>query len=124
MGSSKIREPLTPGHEASGVVAKVGQGVTRVKEGDKVAINPSHPCGKCDNCRDGRENLCREMRFLGSVACSRTYRACSDRSRRAAGTLLARARLVCKRFDFALLCYSALGIGIDTERDTLRSARS
>lgn len=68
VGSFAIREPLTPGHEASGVVAKVGAGVTRVKEGDKVAINPSHPCGKCDNCRDGRENLCREMRFLGSAS--------------------------------------------------------
>jgi L-idonate 5-dehydrogenase len=68
VGSFKIREPLTPGHEASGVVAKIGAGVTRVKEGDKVAINPSHPCGKCDNCRDGRENLCREMRFLGSAS--------------------------------------------------------
>ncbi|MEO7135158.1 MAG: L-idonate 5-dehydrogenase [Vicinamibacterales bacterium] len=68
VGSFKIREPLTPGHEASGVVAKVGDGVTRLKEGDKVAINPSHPCGKCDNCRDGRENLCREMRFLGSAS--------------------------------------------------------
>ncbi|MEO7760814.1 MAG: L-idonate 5-dehydrogenase [Casimicrobiaceae bacterium] len=68
VGSFKIREPLTPGHEASGVVAKVGPGVTRVKEGDKVAINPSHPCGQCDNCRDGRENLCRSMRFLGSAS--------------------------------------------------------
>ncbi len=68
VGSFAIREPLTPGHEASGVVAKVGAGVTRVKEGDKVAINPSHPCGQCDNCRDGRENLCRSMRFLGSAS--------------------------------------------------------
>jgi L-idonate 5-dehydrogenase len=68
VGSFAIREPLTPGHEASGVVAEVGPGVTRVREGDKVAINPSHPCGKCDNCRDGRENLCREMRFLGSAS--------------------------------------------------------
>ena len=68
VGNFTLREPLTPGHEASGVVAKVGAGVTRVREGDKVAINPSHPCGKCDNCRDGRENLCREMRFLGSAS--------------------------------------------------------
>jgi L-idonate 5-dehydrogenase len=68
VGSFRIREPLTPGHEASGVVAKAGPGVTRVKEGDHVAINPSHPCGKCDNCRDGRENLCRQMRFLGSAS--------------------------------------------------------
>jgi L-idonate 5-dehydrogenase len=57
VGNFVIREPLTPGHEASGVVAKAGPGVTRVREGDHVAINPSHPCGQCDNCRDGRENL-------------------------------------------------------------------
>ena len=68
VGSFLIREPLTPGHEASGVVAKIGAGVTHVKEGDKVAINPSHPCGQCDNCRDGRENLCRNMKFLGSAS--------------------------------------------------------
>ena len=68
VGSFVIREPLTPGHEASGVVAKTGAGVTRVKEGDKVAINPSHPCGQCDNCRDGRDNLCRNMKFLGSAS--------------------------------------------------------
>jgi len=68
VGNFEIREPLTPGHEASGVVARVGAGVTRVREGDKVAINPSHPCGQCDNCRDGRENLCRQMRFLGSAS--------------------------------------------------------
>lgn len=68
VGSYAIREPLTPGHEASGVVIKVGAGVTRVREGDKVAINPSHPCGKCGACRDGRENLCRKMRFVGSAS--------------------------------------------------------
>ena len=68
VGSFVIREPLTPGHEASGVVAKAGAGVRRVKEGDKVAINPSHPCFGCDNCRDGRENLCRNMKFMGSAS--------------------------------------------------------
>jgi L-idonate 5-dehydrogenase len=68
VGNFVIREPLTPGHEASGVVAKVGPGVARVKEGDHVAINPSHPCFHCDNCRDGRENLCRNMKFMGSAS--------------------------------------------------------
>ena len=67
-GSFVIREPLMPGHEASGVVAKVGAGVTRVKVGDKVAVSPSHACGRCDYCREGREQLCRNMRFLGSAS--------------------------------------------------------
>ena len=67
-GSFVVREPLIPGHEASGVVAKVGAGVTRVKSGDKIAVSPSHACGQCDYCREGREQLCRNMRFLGSAS--------------------------------------------------------
>jgi len=67
-GSFVIREPLIPGHEASGVVAKVGPGVTRVKPGDKIAVSPSQACGQCDYCREGREQLCRNMRFLGSAS--------------------------------------------------------
>jgi L-idonate 5-dehydrogenase len=67
-GSFVIREPLIPGHEASGVVAKVGPGVTRVEPGDKIAVSPSHACGHCDYCREGREHLCRNMRFLGSAS--------------------------------------------------------
>jgi L-idonate 5-dehydrogenase len=63
-----IREPLIPGHEASGVVAKIGPGVTRVRAGDKIAVSPSHACGHCDYCREGREHLCRNMRFLGSAS--------------------------------------------------------
>lgn len=67
-GSFVIREPLTPGHEASGVVAAVGAGVNRVKRGDKVALSPSHACGRCSYCREGREELCTAMRFLGSAS--------------------------------------------------------
>jgi L-idonate 5-dehydrogenase len=67
-GSFVVREPLIPGHEASAVVARVGAGVTRVKVGDKVAVSPSHACGGCDYCRDGREQLCTNMKFLGSAS--------------------------------------------------------
>ncbi len=68
VGNFMIREPLTPGHEASGVVAGIGAGVTTVKVGDRIAINPSRPCGNCPGCREGRENLCRNMKFLGSAS--------------------------------------------------------
>lgn len=68
VGNFVIREPLTPGHEASGIVAAVGAGVTRVAEGDRIAINPSSPCGHCPACREGRENLCHNVRFLGSAS--------------------------------------------------------
>ncbi len=68
VGAFVVREPLVPGHEASGIVDTVGSAVTRVKPGQKVAINPSHPCGRCDYCRSGRGNLCRSMFFLGSAS--------------------------------------------------------
>jgi L-idonate 5-dehydrogenase len=68
VGAFVIREPLVPGHEASGIVQAVGSDVTRVQPGDRVAINPSHPCGHCDYCRAGRGNLCRKMYFLGSAS--------------------------------------------------------
>ena len=67
-GSFVVREPLIPGHEASAVVAGIGTGVTRVKVGDKVAVSPSHACGRCEACREGREQLCSNMRFLGSAS--------------------------------------------------------
>ncbi|MBP6544769.1 MAG: L-idonate 5-dehydrogenase [Piscinibacter sp.] len=68
VGAFVLREPLIPGHEASGIVLRVGSAVTRVKPGDKVAVNPSHACGQCDYCLGGRFNLCRRMFFLGSAS--------------------------------------------------------
>lgn len=68
VGAFVVREPLVPGHEASGIVDAVGSEVSRVAVGDRVAINPSHPCGRCDYCRAGRGNLCRRMFFLGSAS--------------------------------------------------------
>ena len=67
-GSFVVREPLIPGHEASAVVEAVGPGVTRVSKGDKVAVSPSHACGRCEGCRSGREQLCSNMKFLGSAS--------------------------------------------------------
>jgi len=67
-GNFIVREPLIPGHEASATVAAIGEGVTRVAVGDKVAVSPSHACGRCDYCREGREHLCNSMRFLGSAS--------------------------------------------------------
>ena len=67
-GIFAFRAPFIPGHEASGVVDAIGARVTRVKPGQKVAVNPSHPCGHCNYCREGRGNLCPQMVFMGSAA--------------------------------------------------------
>ncbi len=59
--------PFGPfGHECAGDVVAVGRGVQRVHEGDAVIPTPTAPCGRCDACRRGRENLC-ETQFDGIV---------------------------------------------------------
>ena len=65
IGSQEVKFPFTVGHEGSGLVVETGTQVSRVKQGDKVAIEPSLPCGHCDQCRAGRTHTCRNIRFLG-----------------------------------------------------------
>lgn len=61
------RQPgIIMGHEASGVVSAAGEGVTRWKPGDRVAINPQICCGHCEMCRQGYYNLCNNMLLIGS----------------------------------------------------------
>jgi uncharacterized zinc-type alcohol dehydrogenase-like protein len=53
--------PLVPGHEIVGRVSAVGPQVTRFKEGDRVAVGCMvDSCQRCDQCRKGEEQLCRE----------------------------------------------------------------
>lgn len=58
--------PVLLGHECSGEVIKVGKNVTNLKVGDKVAIEPQIPCGKCEFCKEGRYNLCEKLLFMAS----------------------------------------------------------
>lgn len=68
VGDFMLREPLVLGHEISGTIERIGASVTGIKVGDRVAVDPSRPCLSCDYCREGRSNLCRNMRFFGSAA--------------------------------------------------------
>jgi L-iditol 2-dehydrogenase len=65
IGSQIVEFPFTIGHEAAGIVEKIGKAVTRVKAGQKIAIDPAVSCGHCDQCLAGREHTCRELLFLG-----------------------------------------------------------
>ncbi len=56
--------PLALGHEPGGVVTAIGEGVTGFEIGDKVSIEPAVPCGKCEDCRKGHYNLCKNVRML------------------------------------------------------------
>ena len=67
-GDIKIKEPLTQGHESSGVVAAVGEDVESLKEGDRVALEVGVPCETCEHCREDHYNVCTKMRFRSSAA--------------------------------------------------------
>ncbi len=62
----RARPPVTLGHEFSGEVAGVGQGVTQWREGDRVTCETeAHSCGACAYCRAGQSNLCPERLAYG-----------------------------------------------------------
>lgn len=63
---AKAKMPLIPGHEVTGHVAKIGQGVSNLKEGDAVGVPwINHTCGHCELCLTGWENFCRQQQSTG-----------------------------------------------------------
>jgi L-iditol 2-dehydrogenase len=58
--------PMTLGHESSGVVQAVGEGVTKLVVGDRVALEPGVPCGSCEFCKAGRYNICQSVKFAAT----------------------------------------------------------
>jgi len=65
IGSQVVEYPFTVGHEGSGIVEQVGKGVSKLKPGDRIAIDPAMPCWECDQCKSGRFHTCRRLKFLG-----------------------------------------------------------
>ena len=65
VGHSIAQFPMILGHEPVGEIAAVGAGVTTHAVGDRVAIEPSIVCGKCEYCLGGRPNNCVEGVFMG-----------------------------------------------------------
>lgn len=66
-GTVRVRQPIILGHEVAGTIAALGAGVEGLREGDRVAINPSNPCGECEYCARAEPQHCLEMRFWGSA---------------------------------------------------------
>jgi len=60
IGDARVERPLVLGHEFAGIV----EGGPR--HGERVAVDPAMPCGRCASCRAGHHNLCPDVRFAGS----------------------------------------------------------
>jgi len=67
-GDFVVSSPLILGHEVAGEVVEVNGEAGGLKPGDRVAVNPSRWCGACSYCREGRENLCDNIYFMGSAS--------------------------------------------------------
>ena len=74
IGDAVVTEPLILGHEFAGLIAEVGDGVTNIKPGDRVAVEPAIPCYKCDMCAAKDYNLCRNIEFCGTPPYNGAFR--------------------------------------------------
>ncbi|KAL0937874.1 sorbitol dehydrogenase [Colletotrichum truncatum] len=66
-GDILVREPLTLGHESSGIVTAISSDVTNLAVGDHVALEVGQPCEACELCAAGRYNICKGMKFRSSA---------------------------------------------------------
>ena len=66
IGDWVVEGSIILGHEVAGRVREIGSGVTRVRVGDRVAIEPGTPCRDCRDCMAGRYHLCRDLKFLAT----------------------------------------------------------
>ncbi|WP_413989331.1 L-idonate 5-dehydrogenase [Labrys okinawensis] len=66
-GTVRLKQPMILGHEVSGVISELGEGVSGLTLGQLVAVSPSRPCGQCRYCQLGLRNQCLNMRFYGSA---------------------------------------------------------
>jgi L-iditol 2-dehydrogenase len=66
IGDFVVDAPMILGHELSGRIAAVGEGVDTGRVGQRVAVEPQHPCRRCPQCTAGRYNLCPHMKFYAT----------------------------------------------------------
>lgn len=66
IGDFVVEEPLVLGHEAGGTIVAVGADIDDARVGERVSIEPQHPCRVCEFCRSGRYNLCPRIAFYAT----------------------------------------------------------
>ncbi len=73
IGDFVVKEPMILGHEASGVIAAVGDDVPASRVGQRVSIEPQHICRVCPQCKAGRYNLCERIEFYATPPIDGTF---------------------------------------------------
>ena len=66
VANSIVKEPMVLGHECAGIIEEVGGEVKHLVVGDRVALEPGISCSRCNICKDGRYNLCGNVKFFSS----------------------------------------------------------
>lgn len=66
IGDFVVEKPIILGHECSGTVKEIGDGVDMFSIGDRVVPEPGFACNKCDYCKTGKYNLCDSMTFMAT----------------------------------------------------------
>jgi 2-desacetyl-2-hydroxyethyl bacteriochlorophyllide A dehydrogenase len=72
-GSAMRVAPLIMGHEFSGEIAKLGEGVRGLKAGDRVGVVTNLYCGYCADCKDGLDNVCDNRKIIGTTMMAGPY---------------------------------------------------
>lgn len=65
-GDYHVKEPMVIGHECAGIIEEVGTEVKSLLPGDRVALEPGIGCWHCNPCKEGRYNLCHDMKFFAT----------------------------------------------------------
>lgn len=73
IGDFVVLPPFVLGHEAAGTVIEVGESVTSLAAGDRVALEPNITCGVCEFCRSGKYNLCPDVEFFATPPIDGTF---------------------------------------------------
>lgn len=66
IGTMVVQRPLVLGHEVSGLIVATGSEVDGSRTGQRVALEPQRPCRRCGQCKNGRYNLCPQMKFFAT----------------------------------------------------------
>ena len=66
LGPYVVEKPIILGHELSGIITAVGEGVSADRIGQRVAVEPQRPCRTCFQCVAGRYNLCPDIEFFAT----------------------------------------------------------